>query len=198
MSRLVSMVEFIEALRALPPGDPCDTAVLQAMKEHRVAPEELERYLIWDDEHYTRHLVYRDSRYDVIVLCWSVGQVTPVHDHAGQRCWMMIERGRLQIDDFCCKDGQTPRLLDSAVVGTDELHVDTDVDMCACIHRIANPRDWNRRAVSLHVYSRPFDTCNIYCTQTGTRETIDLCFDAVGPLVAEAPRSVVAKATSAG
>src|SRR2546430_17498192 len=30
------------------------------------------------------------------------------------------------------------------------------------VHRVFNPREFNQRAVSLHVYSRPFDTCVVY------------------------------------
>jgi len=34
------------------------------------------------------------------------------------------------------------------------------------LHLIRPPAD--RRAISLHLYSRPFDACNVYCPETGT------------------------------
>ena len=36
------------------------------------------------------------------------------------------------------------------------------VDPLEPVHRVLNPREFNQRAVSLHVYSRPFDTCVVY------------------------------------
>ena len=51
-----------------------------------------------------------------------------------------------------------------------------------CVHRIGNLAEWQEPAVSLHVYSRPFDSCGVYCPDTGRRQACDLRFDSVGPL----------------
>jgi hypothetical protein len=42
------------------------------------------------------------------------------------------------------------------------------------VHRVFNPREFNQRAVSLHVYSRPFDTCVVYSPDQGTCGEIKL------------------------
>jgi len=150
------------------------------MDRYRIKQEELQRYVVWDRDHYTRHLVYRDDRFQVILLGWGIGQQTPVHDHAGQCCWMRIEAGRLQMLDYCWKEGEgPPELLNEEVVGGqgEDLHL----DRCASVHRIANLADWDEPAISLHVYSRPFARCGIYCLETGSREITPLEFDSVGP-----------------
>jgi hypothetical protein len=36
------------------------------------------------------------------------------------------------------------------------------------VHRVFNPRNFGERAVSLHVYSQPFDTCIVYSPEHGT------------------------------
>lgn len=180
MSEYVSISDFAEALRALPEGDPCDPDMIDTLRRYRVDPHELQRYVVWNDAHYTRHLVYRDRRFQVILLGWGVGQVTPIHDHAGQRCWMMIESGSLQISDFRWQQGHgAPVPLHKEIIGGngDDMHL----DRCACVHRIANLPEWGERAISLHVYSRPFERCGIYCADTGRREMVDLAFDSVGP-----------------
>lgn len=177
----VSMERFVDALGSLPAGEPTEAGVMEVLRTHRVSQEELRRHVVWNDDSYTRTLIYRDDRFQVIALGWGVGHVTPVHDHAGQRCWMMIERGRLRISDYRWKEGAgPPRLLNEEVVGGEpgRLHVDT----CACVHQIANPEAWEQPAVSLHVYSRPFSSCGVYCLETGAREEVDLRFDRVGEL----------------
>jgi len=177
----VGFAEFVDTLRSLPDGDPCDPDMMVALRECRIRPEELARSVVWNEERYTRHLVYNDDRYQVILLGWGIGQVSPIHDHAGQRCWMIVEQGRLQITDFQWKEGEGPPLLlhDEVVGGKGD---DLYLDRCACVHRIANLAEWQEPAMSLHVYSRPFDSCGVYCLDTGRREACDLRFDSVGPL----------------
>jgi hypothetical protein len=48
------------------------------------------------------------------------------------------------------------------------------VDPLEPVHRVFNPREFNQRAVSLHVYSRPFDTCIVYSQEQGTCGEIKL------------------------
>jgi hypothetical protein len=48
------------------------------------------------------------------------------------------------------------------------------VDPRVRVHRVLNPRKFNERAVSLHVYSRPFDSCVVYSLEEGTCGEIKL------------------------
>jgi hypothetical protein len=45
------------------------------------------------------------------------------------------------------------------------------------VHRVYNSREFNQRAVSLHVYSRPFDTCVVYSADQGTCGVIKLHYN---------------------
>jgi len=51
------------------------------------------------------------------------------------------------------------------------------VDPKQPVHRVLNPRHFAERAVSLHVYSRPFDTCVVYSPENGTCGEIKLHFN---------------------
>ncbi len=178
------MRQFIDAICALPPRDPDDRLMMETVRANRVCPDELERHVSWEPDRYTRHLVYLDERFQVMVLCWQVGALTPVHDHAGQRCWMTLERGRIEVADFLWKeDGGAPKLMSAEVVGGES--GDVHIDRCASVHRIANLAEWGERAISLHVYSRPFSCCGVYCCQTGKRDDLTLSFDSIGPLVSQ-------------
>jgi hypothetical protein len=48
------------------------------------------------------------------------------------------------------------------------------VDPKEPVHRVFNPREFNERAVSLHVYSHPFDTCIVYSPEQGSCGEIKL------------------------
>jgi hypothetical protein len=53
------------------------------------------------------------------------------------------------------------------------------VDPREPVHRVVNPREANERAVTLHVYSRPFDTCMVYSPEQGTCGDIKLHYNTV-------------------
>lgn len=50
------------------------------------------------------------------------------------------------------------------------------VDPVEPVHKVYNPREFNQRAVSLHVYSKPFDSCVVYSEEKGTCGEIKLSY----------------------
>ena len=180
MSTTVSLEGFVAALRAIPEEEFTDSRVLETVTNSRVPITELDPYLVWKPDRYTRGLVYRNELFEVIVLCWNVGQGSPVHDHAGQRCWMTLPQGRLEITNYAYKHGREIEFIDTEIVGEHES--DIHIDQCSSVHQITNRCAWCEPAVSLQVYSRPFDSCYIYDLATETRERKPMCFDTSGPL----------------
>jgi Cysteine dioxygenase type I len=51
------------------------------------------------------------------------------------------------------------------------------------IHRVSNP--FGERAASLHVYSRPYDTCLAYDLDTGVAREMRLQYHSVGGKLVE-------------
>jgi len=100
-----------------------------------------------------------------------------VHNHRDQNCWMAVPVGKLLVQNY--------RVVSQSLEeGTCKLEPADTVEMnptqpCAVnplepVHRVFNPREFNQRAVSLHVYSRPFDTCVVYSPDQGTCGEIKL------------------------
>jgi len=143
----------------------------------QVAADTLAPYLSWDRQHYTRNLIDKTPLYELIAICWEVGQVSSVHNHRDQNCWMTVPIGRLLVENYRVVFQQIEE-------GRSELETADTVEMnpthpCAVdplepVHRVLNPRKFDQRAVSLHVYSRPFDTCVVYSPEQGTCGEIKL------------------------
>ena len=53
------------------------------------------------------------------------------------------------------------------------------------IHRVSNP--FEERAVSLHVYSRPYDTCIAYDPPSRTARVMKLCYHSIGGKLVDDP-----------
>ena len=51
------------------------------------------------------------------------------------------------------------------------------VDKTQTTHRIRNLAEWNERAVSMHVYSRPIDSCVVFDMDAQTCYRRDLKYD---------------------
>jgi cysteine dioxygenase len=169
---------FAAELRKFPESALIETReLLDFLTATQVDPDTLAPYLCWDRQHYTRNLIDKTPLYELIAICWEVGQVSSVHNHRDQNCWMAVPIGRLQVENF--------HLVSQNVdAGTCVLEPSDTIEMkpgqpCAVdpldpVHRVLNPREFNERAVSLHVYSRPFDTCIVYSPEQGTCGEIKL------------------------
>jgi cysteine dioxygenase len=179
--KLVSIQTLIDGLRQMPeayfgPMEP----VRRFLQETPVDADSLSPYLTWNRQHYTRNLIDRTRMYELMAICWEPGQASSVHNHRGQNCWMAVPIGRLQVENFHLVEqdleGGSCRL---EPLNTVEMNVSQPcaVDPAEPVHRVVNPRELNQRAVSLHVYSRPFDTCVVYSPEQGTCGEIKLHFN---------------------
>jgi predicted metal-dependent enzyme (double-stranded beta helix superfamily) len=176
-----SINDFVQRLRAFPPTAFDQTETIRAFMEQTPVDEaSLEPYLTWSRQHYTRNLIDKTELYELIAICWEVGQVSSVHNHRDQNCWMSAPIGKLVVENF--------RLgFQDIQAGQCHLEASNRVEMsaehpCAVdplepVHRVLNPREANQRAVSLHVYSRPFDTCVVYSPDQGTCGEIQLHYN---------------------
>jgi cysteine dioxygenase len=179
----VPVDELVRKLRALPASafdgteEVCSLLARTPVEEASLAP-----YLTWDRQHYTRNLIDKTDLYELIAVCWEVGQGSSVHNHRDQNCWMAAPVGELLVENFHVGfqdiDAGKCQLVASNSV---ELTVSTPcaVDPREPVHRVVNPRKANRRAVTLHVYSRPFDTCVVYSPELGTCGDIRLHYNTV-------------------
>jgi cysteine dioxygenase len=176
----VSIAKYVELLRQLPAEAFEDVPrVEQWARLHAVDPATLDPYLCWDRQHYTRNLIDHTDLYDLMAICWDVGQISSIHNHRGQNCWMSVPVGRLVVQNYrvISENVEEHRC---EIVPTDSVEMNAlrplGVNPKHPVHSVRNPREYNERAVSLHIYSRPFDSCVVYSDEQGTCGEIALHF----------------------
>ena len=177
----VPIHDLVAGLRQFPEATFVETERLrQFLQETPVSAESLAPYLTWDPRHYTRNLIDKTPLYELLAICWEIGQISSVHNHRDQNCWMAVPIGRLQVENFrvVSQDLSSGRCQLQAT-NTVEMNISQPcaVDPREPVHRVINPRTFNQRAVSLHVYSRPFDTCVVYSAEQGTCGEIQLHYN---------------------
>src|ERR1700680_4483283 len=166
LSKQVPIEDFVSELRKFPePSFDRTDQIARFLQSTLVAPDTLAPYLTWDRQHYTRNLIDKTPLYELIAVCWEVGQGSSVHNHRDQNCWMAVPIGRLLVENYRVIS-QTLEQGTCNLEAADTFEMNPAypraVDPLEPVHRVYNPREFNQRAVSLHVYSRPFDSCVVY------------------------------------
>lgn len=174
---MIGIQEFARGLAAIPEQAFTHEGVLAYLHENVVDPESLQPYRWICAEHYTRNLIMKTPLFELIAICWEIGQKSPIHNHRDQRCWMAVPEGRLHVHNFemiskdCSK--RFCELRSSGQFVLDAAHP-AEVDPEEPIHQVVNMTQYNSRAISLHIYSLPFDTCEVYDLKTKTYEDVPL------------------------
>ncbi len=183
ITKRVLIETLVAKLRGLPASAFDGTGEIRALlAEMPVEESSLAPYLTWNRQHYTRNLIDRTELYELMAICWEIGQASSVHNHRDQNCWMAAPIGRLRVENFHLEfqdiAAGTCRLAASNTVEISPAHP-CAVDPKDPVHRVVNPREANERAVSLHVYSRPFDSCVVYSPEQGTCGNVQLHYNTV-------------------
>lgn len=162
----------------------------QLMRDYPSTDGGWESYAMGDSTRgYTRNLVDEgNGKSNLLVLVWSPGKGSPIHDHGNAHCMMKILRGDLTETRYAFPEteGQGPM-----EVISERTHKENEVAYMADelgVHRI-----WNKGsdfAVSLHLYTPPNVAkggCNIFDQKTGKKSHITKCgyYSAYGRLLKE-------------
>ena len=80
--------------------DPAGRDAVRLLGAYVRAHADWKSHVRFDPEIYTRNLVARNEQFEMLVLCWSAGQESPIHDHAGQHCFMAVLQGRIEEQQY--------------------------------------------------------------------------------------------------
>ena len=159
----------------------CDN-VYQYLGDNRIDVDSITKYFHWNSDFYTRNLIYKNDRYEMMAICWESGQVSRIHNHADQKCWMTVPVGRLRGQNFAVAEMDESRAY-CKLIETDSFELSdclaAKVELEEPIHQILNLAEYGQRAVSLHIYSKPFDSCLSFCRDTDTCKEVQLCYTSI-------------------
>ena len=132
---------------------------------------ELERHIdrvVYSSDRYMRHPILLWDEWEVMLIAWKSGQITPIHDHRGVMGGMSVLSGALSEERFGTPQSK-PELFDSRNRAEGDL---SDIGPTV-LHRLAPTTP---TAVSLHVYRPPLRTMGIW-DATGMLAIMPSAFD---------------------
>ena len=166
--------ELVTCFRADPQGKSAARSLARYSSTH----SDWKRYQRFDPELYTRNLVARNEQFEMLVLCWSAGQESPIHDHAGQHCFMAVLQGRIEELQYARPaPGAVGRLQETAQRVLEPGGVAYIHDRIG-LHKVRPCA--GLPAVSLHLYAKPIDVCQVYDEETGAELSRQLIYHSVG------------------
>ena len=152
MNCIVSVDELVATLKKSKPKDYVNIARFMDIKE-----AELTKYAYWNTKGYTRNCIERTDEFELLLLCWNPGDTTPIHGHGEQRCWVYQVSGSME--EVVYKENAQNEIT------PDRSRQLKPGDLCYMedsmgYHTIHN--NSGVRAMSLHLYAKPIDSCTCY------------------------------------
>jgi hypothetical protein len=105
-----------------------------------------------------------DESFTLMLLCWTPGKESPIHDHPCDGCWMRVVHGTV-VETKYARDAANNRLTQLGTSAAGEgtvIYIDDGI----ALHKVGNPSQ-TEGACTLHLYSPPFRTCQIWLEQMG-------------------------------
>ncbi|RYC65064.1 hypothetical protein CHU98_g1158 [Xylaria longipes] len=148
------------------------------MERYVSDPREWAQYALSNDKMpYTRNLVDEgNGKANLLVLVWTPGKGSPIHDHGNAHCVMRILHGDITETRFDFPDGDKEKPME---MKSERVHKEGTVAYMADelgLHRVSN--HGSNFAVSLHLYTPPNvarQGCNIFNPQTGRKTHVPKC-----------------------
>jgi hypothetical protein len=135
-------------------------------------------------DRYMRHPIVLWDDWEVMLIAWQSGQITPIHDHRGVMGGMAILSGSL-VEERYTTPNLRPSLCDSRTRPEGDL---SDIGPTV-LHRLAPA---SGRAVSLHIYRPPLRTMGVWDAQ-GLISIVPSAFDVGEEALARADETVGAR-----
>lgn len=148
------------------------TTILETMK---LPIAEFEKHATWSDTCYTRNCIVETEEFELVLICWQKEQVTAIHDHGGEECWVCFVEGEFRENIY--KEDEKGKL---EIVNTSDSKPGDVVYMVDFMgfHNLENRS--NTKSMSLHLYAKPIKNCNVYDSKKNTFVRKELSYDSIG------------------
>ena len=180
--KTVNIDELVNGLVEMSDEEFVCEPVYEYLSARQLDADSIQKYIHWSSKFYTRNLIYKDERFEMMAICWDKGQVSRVHNHWDQRCWMMVPVGKLLGQNFGVEEIDESR-------GYCKLYETNNFELTEClaarvdleepIHQVLNLAEFDERAVSIHIYSKPYDRFLSYCRDTNTFKEVELFYTSI-------------------
>lgn len=127
------------------------------------------KFEFWDPHTYTRNLIYQDpqDRFALILLCWNISQMTPIHNHPNSQCFYKLLQGELIERTYKePESGKKKRMEVVSEFKLDKIGGTGYIDDGMGIHMVENALP-SEGSVTLHLYTPAYNEVKCWDERTG-------------------------------
>lgn len=164
-----SIKSIDELVASLDEATPKDYPLIA--KSINIDPEDFYEYATWEPRGYTRNCIARTDDYELILICWDAGAVTPLHGHDGQDCWVYQVTGEMTELRYDKEGGKLKKTNEMAFSQGSLAYMHDRMGY----HVLKNLGD--TRCMTLHCYMKPVESCEVFDAEKGRFVTQELHYD---------------------
>jgi DMSO/TMAO reductase YedYZ molybdopterin-dependent catalytic subunit len=153
-SKLDALFAYLDELGRRPPLNELE-ALLRRLSFERA---DVAGWVHFSDSAYQRNLVRAGEWYHLWVMCWRNGQRSPIHDHHGSACAVVVLEGTATVTNFEKAPNGHVKAVGSIDYTPGQVVVTSDGDM----HQVSNLQAGNADLITLHIYSPPLIRMGTY------------------------------------
>uniref|UniRef100_UPI00398EBAE9 cysteine dioxygenase type 1-like isoform X1 n=2 Tax=Pristiophorus japonicus TaxID=55135 RepID=UPI00398EBAE9 len=173
-----TLEELIKQLYEIFSTDKINVEEVHALMEsYKSNPADWSKFAKFDKYRYTRNLVDQgNGKFNLMILCWGEGQGSSIHDHSNSHCFLKLLQGQLKETLFDWPDAKHKNQeLTRKWVKIFHENQCTYINDTIGVHRVENVSH-TESAVSLHLYSPPFNNCHCFDERTGHKNQVQMIF----------------------
>ncbi|MEP2936742.1 MAG: cysteine dioxygenase family protein [Gilvibacter sp.] len=167
MTSINSLASLLDSLDHCEPQD-----YVKIVSRMQLPKEDFDRFSFWKPDGYTRNCIKRTQEYELVLICWNPGDITSVHGHNQQRCWVYQVDGAISEQRF--EMGEQGQLKESQYLELTSGELSYMNDKMG-YHALENRSQ--ARARSLHLYISPIDSCQVFDDSNSQFNTKQLEYD---------------------
>lgn len=177
LPRPETLKDLIDGLHLIFDKDKVNVDMVKTyMNLYKSNPREWKKYAKWDEHRYTRNLVDAgNGKFNLMVLCWHEAQGSSIHSHANSHCFMKVLDGSVQEALYDWPKPDQNMQMHQREVNKYERNQTAYISDSIGLHRVENPSHTDK-AVTLHLYSPPFDECDSFDEKTGHKNSVKVTF----------------------
>ncbi|MCH1591739.1 MAG: cysteine dioxygenase family protein [Candidatus Thalassarchaeaceae archaeon] len=116
----------------------------------------LEDCIGYSHDGYQRNVIKKNEHYELVAICWTMGQDTPIHDHIGSDCAFLIVSGVSTETTYATNQDGLAYPVSERRYLPGEVCAAAEPD----IHRVSNEESTN--LINLHIYTPPLSGFKTY------------------------------------
>ena len=167
------MDRFIKSLKSFAKEDFPIKKVSDFILSYDFSKKTLDKYSHFNEKTFARNMIYKDQDFQILLICWSPGQLAPIHGHEGEKCWFKIISGTLEICNYKLESRSPLKLKKIEKIHAHKGYLDGPAD----IHSVNNFS--KEPVVTLHIYAKPYDSCETYDIETKQIKRMEMKYHSI-------------------